>query len=137
MIREYDNASARLVSWYSKYRELQSIRNKKVSLYLDTKDVDTELNRIRAIFSELNAIRQGLKSGNDGFIGMLGSRGTGVDTGIYNNVKKTANEEIAAREKIAKQAEKFVENEIKAEQRRNEHRLKYIDREGKSLQSNA
>ena len=137
MSREYDNASARLVSWYSKYRELQSIRDKRVSLYLDTKDVDAELNRIRAIFSELNAIRQGLKSGNEGFIGMLGSRGTGVDTGIYSNVKKAANEEIAAREKIAKQAEKFVENEIKAEQRRNEQRLKDIDREGKALQKNA
>lgn len=137
MSREYDNANARLVSWYSKYRELQSIRDKRVSLYLDTKDVDAELNRIRAIFSELNAIRQGLKSGNEGFIGMLGSRGTGVDMGIYNNVKKTANEEIAAREKIAKQAEKFVENEIKAEQRRNEQRLKDIDREGKALQRNA
>lgn len=137
MSREYDNASARLVSWYSKYRELQSIRDKRVSLYLDTKDVDAELNRIRAIFSELNAIRQGLKSGSEGFIGMLGSRGTGVDTGIYNNVKKAANEEIAAREKIAKQAEKFVENEIKAEQRRNEQRLKDIDREGKALQKNA
>ena len=68
---------------------------------------------------------------------MLGSRGTGVDTGIYNNVKKAANEEIAAREKIAKQAEKFVESEIKAEQRRNEQRLKDIDREGRALQRNA
>lgn len=137
MSREYDNASARLVSWYSKYRELQSIRDKRVSLYLDTKDVDTELARIRAMFNELNTIRSGLKSGNEGFIGMLGSRGTGVDAGIYNNVKKAANEEIAAREKIAKQAEKFVENEIKAEQRRNEQRLKDIDREGKALQKNA
>ena len=137
MSREYDNASARLVSWYSKYRELQSIRDKRVSLYLDTKNVDAELARIRAMFNELNAIRQGLKSGNEGFIGMLGSRGTGVDTGIYNNVKKAANEEIAAREKIAKQAERFVENEINAEQRRNEQRLKDIDREGKALQRNA
>ena len=137
MSREYDNASARLVSWYSKYRELQSIRDKRVSLYLDTKNVDAELARIRAMFNELNAIRSGLKSGNEGFIGMLGSRGTGVDTGIYNNVKKAANEEIAAREKIAKQAEKFVESEIKAEQRRNEQRLKDIDREGKALQKNA
>lgn len=135
--REYDNASARLVSWYSKYRELQSIRDKRVSLYLDTKDVDAELARIRAIFNELNTIRNGLKSGNEGFIGMLGSRGTGVDTGIYNNVKKAANEEIAAREKIAKQAEKFVESEIKAEQRRNEQRLKDIDREGRALQRSA
>ena len=137
MSREYDNASARLVSWYSKYRELQSIRDKRVSLYLDTKNVDAELARIRAMFNELNAIRSGLKSGNEGFIGMLGSRGTGVDTGIYNNVKKAANEEIAAREKIAKQAEKFVESEIKAEQRRNEQRLKDIDREGRALQRNA
>ena len=137
MSREYDNASARLVSWYSKYRELQSIRDKRVSLYLDTKNVDAELARIRAMFNELNAIRSGLKSGNEGFIGMLGSRGTGVDTGIYNNVKKAANEEIAARDKIAKQAEKFVESEIKAEQRRNEQRLKDIDREGRALQRNA
>ena len=137
MSREYDNASARLVSWYSKYRELQSIRDKRVSLYLDTKDVDAELARIRAMFNELNTIRNGLKAGNEGFIGMLGSRGTGVDTGIYNNVKKAANEEIAAREKIAKQAEKFVESEIKAEQRRNEQRLKDIDREGRALQRNA
>ena len=80
MSREYDNASARLVSWYSKYRELQSIRDKRVSLYLDTKDVDAELARIRAMFNELNTIRNGLKAGNEGFIGMLGSRGTGVDT---------------------------------------------------------
>ena len=137
MSREYDNASARLVSWYSKYRELQSIRDKRVSLYLDTKDVDAELARIRAMFNELNTIRNGLKAGNEGFIGMLGSRGSGVDTGIYNNVKKAANEEIAAREKIAKQAEKFVESEIKAEQRRNEQRLKDIDREGRALQRNA
>lgn len=137
MSREYDNASARLVSWYSKYRELQSIRDKRVSLYLDTKDVDAELARIRAIFNELNTIRNGLKAGNEGFIGMLGSRGTGVDTGIYNNVKKAANEEIAAREKIAKQAERFVENEIKAEQRRNEQRLKDLDREGMALQRSA
>ena len=137
MSREYDNASARLVSWYSKYRELQSIRDKRVSLYLDTKDVDAELARIRAMFNELNTIRNGLKAGNEGFIGMLGSRGTGVDTGIYNNLKKAANEEIAAREKIAKQAEKFVESEIKAEQRRNEQRLKDIDREGRALQRNA
>ena len=137
MSREYDNASARLVSWYSKYRELQSIRDKRVSLYLDTKDVDAELARIRAMFNELNTIRNGLKAGNEGFIGMLGSRGTGVDTGIYNNVKKAANEEIAAREKIAKQAEKFVESEIKAEQRRNEQRLKDLDHEAIALQRNA
>ena len=137
MSREYDNASARLVSWYSKYRELQSIRDKRVSLYLDTKDVDAELARIRAMFNELNTIRNGLKAGNEGFIGMLGSRGTGVDAGIYNNVKKAANEEIAAREKIAKQAERFVENEIKTEQRRNEQRLKDLDHEAIALQRNA
>lgn len=137
MSREYDNANTRLVSWYSKYRELQSIRDKRINLYLDTKDVDAELARIRAMFNELNAIRRGLKSGNEGFIGMLGSRGTGVDAGIYNNIKKAANEEIAAREKIAKQAEKFVENEIKAEQRRNEQRLKDLDHEAIALQRNA
>lgn len=137
MSREYDNANSRLVSWYSKYRELQSIRDKRVSLYLDTKEVDAELNRIRALFGELNTIRNGLKAGNEGFIGMLGSRGTGVDAGIYNNVKKAANEEITAREKIAKQAERFVENEIKAEQRRNEQRLKDLDHEAIALQRNA
>ena len=137
MSREYDNANTRLVSWYAKYRELQSIRDKRVSLYLDTKEVDAELNRIRALFGELNTIRNGLKAGNEGFIGMLGSRGTGVDAGIYNNVKKAANEEIAAREKISKQAERFVENEIKAEQRRNEQRLKDLDHESIALQRNA
>ena len=117
MSREYDNASARLVSWYSKYRELQSIRDKRVSLYLDTKNVDAELARIRAMFNELNAIRSGLKSGNEGFIGMLGSRGTGVDTGIYNNVKKAAKEEIAAQERIAKEAEKNAAIEEKRKQK--------------------
>lgn len=117
MSREYDNASARLVSWYSKYRELQSIRDKRVSLYLDTKNVDAELARIRAMFNELNAIRSGLKSGNEGFIGMLGSRGTGVDTGIYNNVKKAAKEEIAAQERITKEAEKNAAIEEKRKQK--------------------
>lgn len=117
MSREYDNASARLVSWYSKYRELQSIRDKRVSLYLDTKNVDDELARIRAMFNELNAIRNGLKSGNEGFIGMLGSRGTGVDTGIYNNVKKAAKEGIAAQERIAKEAEKNAAIEEKRKQK--------------------
>lgn len=117
MSREYDNASARLVSWYAKYRELQSIRDKRVSLYLDTKNVDAELARIRAMFNELNVIRQGLKSGNEGFIGMLGSRGTGVDTGIYNNVKKAAKEEIAAQERIAKEAEKNAAIEEKRKQK--------------------
>ena len=117
MSREYDNASARLVSWYSKYRELQSIRDKRVSLYLDTKNVDAELARIRAMFNELNAIRNGLKSGNEGFIGMLGSRGTGVDTGIYNNVKKAAKEEIATQERIVKEAEKNAAIEEKRKQK--------------------
>ena len=144
MSREYDNASARLVSWYSKYRELQSIRDKRVSLYLDTKDVDTELNRIRAIFSELNAIRQGLKSGNDGFIGMLGSRGTGVDTRIYDNVVKSAKEGVAKQEKLDKAIDKSIAKREKADadeynrqKRQTEQRLSDINREGMALQKNA
>ena len=144
MSREYDNASARLVSWYSKYRELQSIRDKRVSLYLDTKDVDTELARIRAMFNELNAIRQGLKSGNEGFIGMLGSRGTGVDTRIYDNVVKSAKEGVAKQEKLDKAIDKSIAKREKADadeynrqKRQTERRLSDINREGMALQRNA
>lgn len=144
MSREYDNASARLVSWYSKYRELQSIRDKRVSLYLDTKGVDTELARIRAMFNELNAIRRGLKSGNEGFIGMLGSRGTGVDTRIYDNVVKSAKEGVAKQEKLDKAIDKSIAKREKADadeynrqKRQTEQRLSDINREGMALQRNA
>ena len=144
MSREYDNASARLVSWYSKYRELQSIRDKRVSLYLDTKDVDAELARIRAMFNELNAIRQGLKSGNEGFIGMLGSRGTGIDTRIYDNVVKSAKEGVAKQEKLDKAIDKSIAKREKADadeynrqKRQTERRLSDINREGMALQKNA
>ena len=144
MSREYDNANARLVSWYSKYRELQSIRDKRVSLYLDTKEVDAELNRIRALFGELNTIRNGLKAGNEGFIGMLGSRGTGVDTKIYNSVVKTAKDGIAEQEKLDKATDRLIAKREKADaeeynrkKRQVEQRLSDIDREGKALQKNA
>lgn len=134
MSREYDNANARLVSWYAKYRELQSIKDKMVKFGLDTRGVDSELNRIRAMVGEINAIRSGLRSGKEDYIGMLGSRGTGLDNKTYANVAKAANEEIAARERISRQAERFVEREVQLEQKRNEQRLKDIDKESKARQ---
>ena len=100
MSREYDNASARLVSWYSKYRELQSIRNDRVHLGLDTSAIDAEISRVRALFSEINTIRTNLGRGNMDYLGMLGSRGTGVDTALYNSAVKAAREEIAERERL-------------------------------------
>ena len=98
--REYDNANARLVSWFSKYRELQSIRNDRIRLGLDTSAIDAEISRVRALFSEINSIKNGLNAGNTNFLGMLGSRGTGVDTKLYNNAVKAAREEIAERERL-------------------------------------
>ena len=98
--REYDNANARLVSWFSKYRELQSIRNDRIRLGLDTSAIDAEISRVRALFSEINAIRTNLGRGNMDYLGMLGSRGTGVDTALYNSAVKAAREEIAERERL-------------------------------------
>ena len=135
--REYDNASARLVSWFSKYRELQSMRNDRIRLGLDTSAIDVEISRVRALVSEINSIRRGLAGGDTNFLGMLGSRGTGVDTNIFNSVRKASREEIAAVEKIDRAIEKSYEKEKRQEQQRSEQRLKDIDREGKALQKNA
>lgn len=137
MSREYDNASARLVSWYSKYRELQSIRNDRIRLGLDTSAIDAEISRVRALFSEINSIRRGLAGGDTNFLGMLGSRGTGADANIFNAVRKASREEIAAVEKIDRAIEKSYEKEKRQEQQRSEQRLKDIDREGKAIQKNA
>ena len=137
MSREYDNASARLVSWFSKYRELQSIRNDRIRLGLDTSAIDAEISRVRALFSEINSIRRGLAGGDTNFLGMLGSRGTGADANIFNAVRKASREEIAAVEKIDRAIEKSYEKEKRQEQQRSEQRLKDIDREGKALQKNA
>lgn len=137
MSREYDNASARLVSWFSKYRELQSIRNDRIRLGLDTSAIDAEISRVRALFSEINSIRRGLAGGDTNFLGMLGSRGTGADANIFNTVRKASREEIAAVEKIDHAIEKSYEKEKRQEQQRSEQRLKDIDREGKALQKNA
>lgn len=137
MSREYDNASARLVSWFSKYRELQSIRNDRIRLGLDTSAIDAEISRVRALFSEINSIRRGLAGGDTNFLGMLGSRGTGADANIFNAVRKASREEIAAVEKIDHAIEKSYEKEKRQEQQRSEQRLKDIDREGKALQKNA
>ena len=106
MSREYDNASARLVSWFSKYRELQSIRNDRIRLGLDTSAIDAEISRVRALFSEINSIRRGLAGGDTNFLGMLGSRGTGADANIFNAVRKASREESAAVEKIDHAIEK-------------------------------
>lgn len=135
--REYDNANARLVSWFSKYRELQSIRNDRIRLGLDTSAIDAEISRVRALFSEINAIRTNLGRGNMDYLGMLGSRGTGADANIFNAVRKASREEIAAVEKIDRAIEKSYEKEKRQEQQRSEQRLKDIDREGKALQKNA
>lgn len=135
--REYDNANARLVSWFSKYRELQSIRNDRIRLGLDTSAIDAEISRVRALFSEINSIRRGLAGGDTNFLGMLGSRGTGADANIFNAVRKASREEIAAVEKIDHAIEKSYEKEKRQEQQRSEQRLKDIDREGKALQKNA
>lgn len=137
MSREYDNASARLVSWYAKYRELQSIRNDRIRLGLDTSAIDAEISRVRALFSEINSIRRGLAGGDTNFLGMLGSRGTGADANIFNAVRKASREEIAAVEKIDHAIEKSYEKEKRQERQRSEQRLKDIDREGKALQKNA
>lgn len=137
MSREYDNANARLVSWFSKYRELQSIRNDRIRLGLDTSAIDAEISRVRALFSEINSIRRGLAGGDTNFLGMLGSRGTGADANIFNAVRKASREEIAAVEKIDHAIEKSYEKEKRQEQQRSEQRLKDIDREGKALQKNA
>lgn len=135
--REYDNANARLVSWFSKYRELQSIRNDRIRLGLDTSAIDAEISRVRALFSEINSIRRGLAGGDTNFLGMLGSRGTGADANIFNAVRKASREEIAAVEKIDHAIEKSYEKEKRQEQQRSEQRIKDIDREGKALQKNA
>lgn len=137
MSREYDNASARLVSWFSKYRELQSIRNDRIRLGLDTSAIDAEISRVRALFSEINSIRRGLAGGDTNFLGMLGSRGTGADVNIFNGVRKASREEISAVEKMDRMIEKSYEKEQRLEQQRSDRRLKDIDREGKALQKNA
>ena len=123
--REYDNANARLVSWFSKYRELQSIRNDRVRLGLDTSAIDAEISRVRALFSEINSIKNGLNAGNTNFLGMLGSRGTGVDTALYNSTVKAAREEIAERERLIRirQKDEAEYNRYIERQARNAARL--------------
>lgn len=123
--REYDNANARLVSWFSKYRELQSIRNDRIRLGLDTSAIDAEISRVRALFSEINTIRTNLGRGYMDYLGMLGSRGTGVDTALYNSTVKAAREEIAERERLIRirQKDEAEYNRYIERQARNAARL--------------
>ena len=135
--KEYDNANSRLQSWFGKYRQLQSLRGTMLKLNLDTSSVDKEINRVRALFSEINSIRKGLMSGNTDYIGKLGSRGTNADTRLYNNVVNSSRERIEEHKRLQAQIEKADADEYRRKQRQSEERLKQIDREAQATMKNA